>query len=327
MSPTNKRQLMQAVILAAGKGSRLGKITDKRSKGMLPILGKPIVERIVGNLAATGLQEFILVVSPEDGEIREHFHREATLDVKIHFAHQAKRFGTADALRQAVPYLKGDFVLSACDTLVSVEDMQRLISSWNQQSKIQALLCLQRISLMDVRNTAIVTLEGDRVTGILEKPSPDQAPTNISSLPLYCFSSRILEYLTQIPLSPRGEYELPDAIQLMIDAAENVHGLFLESRLTLTTAEDLLKLNLHFLNNQAEEIQVDTHKIGQDTKLVQPVRIEQGVEIGSGCKIGPGVYIEEGVRIGDGVLLENVVVLRGAIIPEGVELKNQVVIN
>jgi NDP-sugar pyrophosphorylase family protein len=314
---------MQAVILAAGKGSRLGPITKTRSKAMLPIVGKPIVERIIENLVAAGLQEFILVASPEDDALREYFQRHAIPD--INFVHQTRKLGTADALKQAAPNLKGDFILSACDTLVSVEDVQRLISIWHQQSKIQALLCLQKIFLKDTRKTAIVTLNGDRVTGIIEKPAPNQAPTNISSLPLYCFSTRILNYLPQIPLSPRGEYELPDAIQLMIDAGEDVRGLYLQNRLTLTTAEDLLKLNLHFLNNQAEEIQVDPHKIGPDTILVQPFRIDQGVEIGSGCKIGPGVYLEKGARISDGVQLKNVVVLSGAVIPEGAELINQVV--
>ena len=316
---------MQAVILAAGKGSRLHPLTNSRSKAMLPILGKPIVERVIENLAACGLHDFILVISPEDGEIKEYFQHESTLDIRLRFVHQPRRLGTADALKQAAPLLKEDFILSACDNLVSEEDGQRLISKWSQQRNFQALLSLIRIPMTDTWKTGIVTLEKDQVTSIIEKPPPDKAPTNISSTPLYCFSTRIMDYLPQVPLSPRGEYELQDAIQMMIDAGENVRGLYLQSRLTLTTPEDLLEINLHFLQREAEDCQIDAQEAGPGTTFEQPVCIEQGVEIGSGCTIGPSVYIEKNVRIGDSVQLENVVVLRQAILPDGVELKDQIV--
>ncbi len=318
---------MQAVILAAGKGTRLQPITNTRSKAMLPILGKPIVERIIENLAACELRDFILVVSPEDQAIREHFQHETTLDFHIQFVNQTRRMGIADALKQAAPYLNEDFVLSACDSLVPVEDNKRLIATWSQQPGLQALLSLKRIPKADSWKTGIVTLEDDRVTGIVEKPPPDQALTNISSLPVYCFSTRILDYLPRVPLSPRGEYELQDAIQMMIDEGGRVYGLFLDDRLNLTTAEDLLEINLHFLRNQVEDCQVDAQEIGPGTSFLPPVCIEPGVVIGSACKIGPGVYIEKNARIENNVQLENVVVLRQAVIPEGVELKNQVVIS
>lgn len=316
---------MQAVILAAGKGSRLGPITTTRSKGMLPILGKPIVERILENLAEPGIREFILVVSPEDRAIKNHFQGESTLDVKIRFVHQTRRLGTANALEQAAPFLEEDFVLSACDNLVPVEDVQRLIARWSIQPEIQALLSLKKISLMDTWKTGIVTLEEDRVTGIIEKPHPDKAPTNISSTPMYCFSTRILDYIPQVPLSPRGEYELQDAIQMMIDEGENVRGLYLQNNLTLTTPKDLLELNLHFLKNKAEDCQNNAQEIGPGTSFVPPIYIEHGVDIGSDCKIGPNVYLEKNARIGDSAQLENVVVLRGAVIPEGFKLLNQLV--
>lgn len=316
---------MQAVILAAGKGSRLRPLTTSRTKAMLPILGKPIVERVINNLAACGLRDFILVISPEDREIKEYLQHELALDIKLRFVHQPKRLGSADALKHAAPLLEEDFILSACDNLVSEEDVQRLISRWSQHGDFQALLSLLRIPITDTWKTGIVTLEKDQVTSIIEKPSPDQAPTNISSLPLYCFSPRVLDYLTQIKRSPRGEYELQDAIQMMIAEGEKILGLFLQSRLTLTTPEDLLEINLHFLKNEAEDCQIDAQEAGPGTAFEQPVCIEQGVEIGSGCKIGPNVYIEKDVRVGDNVRLQNVVVLRQAILPDGVELQDQVV--
>lgn len=315
----------QSIILAAGKGTRLAPITNTRSKGMLPILGKPFLERIIRGMLSSGLRNFILVVNPEDHEIREYFQKEFSLDVQIQFIDQDRQLGTAHALRLAAPQITGDFFLSACDSLVPEGEMNLLVSTWSRYPGSQGLLSLERIPQKDADKTGIVTLEGDKVSGIVEKPLPAEAPSNISSTPLYAFSSRILDYLSQLPISPRGEYELQGAIQMMIDEGQTVNGIFLKNRLTLTTAEDLLAINLDYLYAQAQRDRVVTKNIGSHTNLVEPVFIEEGVEIGSNCQIGPGVYIEKNVRIGDDVQLENVVVLRNTTIATSTMLKDRVI--
>ena len=315
----------QSIILAAGKGTRLAPITNTRSKGMLPILGKPFLERIIRGMLSSGLRNFILVVNPEDHEIREYFQKEFSLDVQIQFIDQDRQLGTAHALRLAAPHITGDFFLSACDSLVPEGEMNLLVSTWSRYPGSQGLLSLERIPQKDADKTGIVTLEGDKVSGIVEKPLPAEAPSNISSTPLYAFSSRILDYLSQLPISPRGEYELQGAIQMMIDEGQTVNGIFLKNRLTLTTAEDLLAINLDYLYAQAQRDRVVTKNIGSHTNLLEPVFIEEGVEIGSNCQIGPGVYIEKNVRIGDDVQLENVVVLRNTTIATSTRLKDRVI--
>ena len=315
----------QSIILAAGKGTRLAPITNTRSKGMLPILGKPFLERIIRGMLSSGLRNFILVVNPEDHEFRQYFQKEFSLDVQIQFIDQDRQLGTAHALRLAAPHITGDFFLSACDSLVPEGEMNLLVSTWSQSPGSQGLLSLERIPQKDADKTGIVTLEGDKVSGIVEKPLPAEAPSNISSTPLYAFSSRILDYLPQVPVSPRGEYELQDAIQMMIDEGQTVNGIFLKNRLTLTTAEDLLAINLYYLYALVQRDRVVTKNIGSHTNLVEPVFIEEGVEIGSNCQIGPGVYIEKNVRIGDDVQLENVVVLRNTTIATSTRLKDRVI--
>jgi NDP-sugar pyrophosphorylase family protein len=318
---------VQAVILAAGRGTRLAPITNSRSKGMLPILGKPILERILDGLIAYGLKDFILVVSPEDYDIKEYFVKISSADIKIRFVEQFQRMGTADALKLAARHITGDFVLSACDSLVPAGEIGKLISTWSGHSNIQGLLSLERIPLQDTVKTGIVTMDGDLVTGIIEKPAPEEAPSNISSTPLYVFSARILEYLSRVPLSTRGEYELQNAVQMMIDDGHTVRGLFLRDRLTLTYAGDLLAINMHFLEKQGEINQVFTQNIGSSTDLIEPLYIEAGVNIGSKCEIGPGVYIESGAFIGNNVKLQKVVVLRGTFVPAGDEIKNLLVVS
>ncbi|MFQ5858328.1 MAG: sugar phosphate nucleotidyltransferase, partial [Anaerolineae bacterium] len=208
---------LQGVILAAGKGSRLHPITTRRSKAMLPILGQPIVERVMEGLWDNGVDTFILVVSPDDADIVGYFTQESPLADHVTFVEQRERLGMAHALQQAAPHIQGPFVLSACDNLVPRDHIAELISSHHADPSRQATLSLMHVPPALIGRTGIVALDGGWVTRIVEKPELHQAPSDVASLPLYVFKPRILDYLHDVPLSPRGEYELQDAIQMLID--------------------------------------------------------------------------------------------------------------
>jgi dTDP-glucose pyrophosphorylase len=210
---------------------------------MLPILGQPIVERVMETIHANGIKDFILVVSPDDQDIVKYFNEESELEVNIAFAVQEERLGMANALQCAAPFIHQDFVLSACDNLASVEHVAELIKRQQKDEAIYATLSLTRIDPSSASKTGIVEMVDGRVTHIVEKPRPEEAPSNIASLPLYVFTPRILDHLPQVPLSPRGEYELQDAVQMLIEADGGVQGVFLENRLTLTGPDDLLVIN------------------------------------------------------------------------------------
>lgn len=316
---------MQGVILAAGKGSRLHPITIKRSKAMLPILGQPIVERVMEGLWDNGVEHFILVVSPDDADIVTYFTDESPLRGHVTFVEQSERLGMAHALRQAAPHIQGTFVLSACDNLVSREHIGELIASHRAAPSRQATLSLMRVPPELISRTGIVALRQGRVTRIVEKPAPEEAPSDVASLPLYVFAPDILEYLPHVPLSPRGEYELQDAIQMLIDAGGEVRGVLTDSRLTLTDASDLLAINRHYLLNGDLRPHLAPYTVGPNTQLVTPLRIEPGTTIGADCVIGPRVYIERECTIGSNATIRDAVVLRGAVVPSGSTIVGQVV--
>ena len=208
---------MQGIILAAGHGSRLQPITLTRSKAMVPILGKPIVERVMEHLLCNGVDDLILVVSPNDRHITRYFRRESRIEADVRFAYQPERLGMANALVGAAPLINDDFVLSACDNLISEEYVGQMLAAWNSEPRPNGILTLMPVEPERLGNVGIVELDGQWVRRIVEKPSPAEAPSNISSLPLYCFSRGFLDYLPRVPLSARGEYELQDAIQMLID--------------------------------------------------------------------------------------------------------------
>jgi NDP-sugar pyrophosphorylase family protein len=317
---------LQGVILAAGKGSRLHPITLKRSKAMLPILGKPIVERVMETLCANGIKDFILVVSQDDRDIIKYFDEESELEANITFVVQEERLGMANALQRAAPFIHQDFVLSACDNLAPVQHVAELIERQQADETIHATLSLMHIDPSSVSKTGIVEMVDGQVTHIVEKPHPEEAPSDIASLPLYVFTPRILDYLPQVPVSPRGEYELQDAIQMLIEADGGVQGVFfVESRLTLTGPDDLLAINRHYLLNGYDRPQLAPFTVGNNTHLITPLRIEQGTVIGEGCVIGPRVYIERDCHIGSNVTIKDAVVLRESAIEDGAMIVGQVV--
>lgn len=311
---------MQGVILAAGKGSRLHPITLARSKAMMPILGRPMVARVVEMLHANAIDEFILVVSPDDPHIEDYFIREylpTRADVRVHFVYQTERRGMADALGRAAPLIRGPFVLSACDNLVAAAHVDELLKVLRAHPHAQGVLSLMPIPPDKIGKTGMVTLDGERVTRIVEKPDPRDAFSDMGSLPLYVFQSRLLDYLPEVPLSQRGEYELQDAIQMLIDREGGVYGVVTDSRLTVTSAADLLAVNRHYLLTGDGAPQLAPRRVGPGTHLITPLYIEEGVEIGAGCVIGPHVYVERGAVIGDGARLEDAVVLRDATVEAG----------
>jgi NDP-sugar pyrophosphorylase family protein len=316
---------MQSIILAAGKGSRLHPITTDRSKAMLPILGKPIVERVMEALAENGVDDFILVVSPDDRYITRYFQHDARLDVEVRFAYQPQRLGMADALRCAAPLIEGDFVLSACDNLLPKGEITRLLAAFRQEPRPNAVLTLIHIQPAQISSSGIVEFQDGWVQRIIEKPDPDQAPSDIASLPLYCLPHSILEYLPEVEPSPRGEYELQDAIQMLIGRQGRVRGILVPERLTLTRPADLLEINRHYLTAGEDMPQLQPQTVGPNTHLITPLHIEAGTVIGADCTIGPNVYIERDCRIGDRVHLSDAILLREASVPAGAQICDQVV--
>ena len=315
---------MQGVILAAGKGSRLQHITLTRSKAMLPILGRPMVERVMLDQVANGVEDFILVVSPDDRYIAHYFRRESDIKAEVRFVYQPQRLGMANALACAAPLIMDDFILSACDNLVSAEHVGRMIDAWGWPDKPNAILTLMSVEPERLGQTGIVEMDGPWIKRIVEKPKPEEAPSNISSLPLYCFSPRILDYLPEVRPSSRGEYELQDAIQMLIERDGHVGGVMCKRRMTLTNAADLLAINRHYLM-RTDRPQLAPQTVGPSTQLVTPLRVETGTVIGANCVIGPNVYIERDCRIGDNVTIRNAVVLRESVVADGATVVDQVV--
>lgn len=296
-----------AVILAAGRGSRLKEVTATRSKAMVPIAGRPVIARVMDEFRAAGISKFIVVGAPHDTELAAFC---ATLPVTT-FIEQSVPKGSGDALLQCERSAPERFLVCACDSIVPADDLRRVLAEDSPH-------CVAMIGVIEVAPTvslssrSVVVMHGDRVESIVEKPSPEQRTTNLSSLPLYIVSSSVFSELKKLSPSPRGEYELPTAFQSLIGQGSAIRGVMVKSRLDLTDQADLLRLNEKFLGQQAPAVQVFNTFIPTSVIVEGPVLIESDVTLGDGAYIGPFVYLEKGATISSGVRLEHAVVLRGA---------------
>lgn len=314
---------MQAVILAAGLGTRLKPVTDSRSKAMVPLLGRPLVERALMPFVENGIDDFVFVVSPEDQAIRRYFTKHGPLRIKPEFVNQNERLGMAHALGLAAPLIGGRFVLSACDSLISSSHVHDLLKS---TAASDAVLSLLDVEPEMVSKSGVVELDGDLVRRIVEKPTLEEAPSQTVSLPHYIFSNEILDFVAQVEPSPRGEYELQDAIQALIDGGGRVTGVRATGRIQVSTPEDLLQLTRRLLTEGSDLKHLGPDQVGNGSTLIDPVWVDPGVVIGDGCEIGPEVYLESGCAIGDGAAVRRSVILRGACVRENEVIEDRVVV-
>ena len=314
------------VVLAAGRGKRLRPLTDARSKPMLPVAGAPMIARVLQMLAQEGVDRFVVVVHPDDRPLIELLGW-APWAGRVRLACQAQRLGMAHALECAASLIREDgapaFVLASCDNVYPAGHVAAMIAQRRDGHGLDAVLALMRVRPEVIPTLAVVAMEDGRVTHIVEKPRPEEAPSDLGVPALYVLSVRVLDYLPHVPVSPRGERELQDALRLLIEDGGAVGGRLVPWRMTLTRPADLLALNCHFLHHDPT-CAVVVPPLPADVHVTPPVRIDAGVDLGSSCSIGPEVYLEAGCRVGAGATLRKAVVLRGATVDAGMVVEEAV---
>jgi NDP-sugar pyrophosphorylase family protein len=316
---------LQGVILAAGKGTRLGSLTKARSKAMQPILGIPIIERVLDGLLQTGIKDVIVVLHPKDTAAKSHLGKFNTLSSTVQIVEQQHQQGTAHALLQAGPHIKEPFILTFCDNIFRDEDLRGFMRVWREEQPLDGLLGLMKTTRTHISKSAAVHLEGEWVKTIVEKPVDWAGPQYFASIPLYSFSPSIVGLLDEVPASVRGERELQSAIQELILSGNKVKGFFISERLSLTKPEDLLVINKQFMHDLGVSILWAEQAKREDVRIVPPIYVDEGVTIGANCQIGPFVYIEKGCVIGRMSVIRDSIVLSGSELAPGSNVDQQVV--
>lgn len=242
---------MKAVVLAAGQGTRMGPISDSHPKAMVRVAGCPLLEWILGRIANAGVRDFVIVTGHLGRQIEDHFADGSGRGYRIVYVRQQERNGTGGALRLCREAVGEElFFMSFGDILATRGHYPRLVDSF-REAPADALLTLHWVE--DPYRGAAIYVDGThRVLRIAEKPPQGTSTTHWNNGGLFIFTPRVFEYTARLTLSPRGEYELTEAIAAMIRDGLDVRGLPLEgSRCDLSTPEDVARMEAALLQEEA----------------------------------------------------------------------------
>jgi glucose-1-phosphate thymidylyltransferase len=290
-----KQQPFKALVLAGGKGTRLRPLTYAIAKQLVPVANQPILHYALNDIIAGGITDIVMIISPETGESIQ-----ATVDswkpshVTVTYVVQDKPAGLAHAVKTAQPYL-GDspFVMYLGDNLINGQ-----LATWIEQfrqTEEDASILLTPVE--DPTSFGIAVLnEAGSVTHLVEKPK--NPPSNLALIGVYLLTSAIFTAIEHIKPSWRGELEITDALQWLLDnngrISANIHrGWWLDTG----KKDDLLAANQVVLREYVTEANVPA-TLGRDVVLEGEVHIPASAQVVNSHLIGP-------VKVGENCRIEN----------------------
>jgi dTDP-glucose pyrophosphorylase len=232
---------MKAVILAAGKGTRMGQLTRELPKPMLCVQGKPILEHILDGLLQAGVRDFFIVTGFRAEVIEDHFGAGQKWNAAIHYGRQMTQDGTGKAPEAAREFVgEDDFVLTYGDILVRPQTYGDMLARYGREAFSGLVTCT---GSQDVTKGGLVFFDKDFcLRRLVEKPSLAQLedlrregelpPGSVAwyNAGIYIFKPVLFEFTARLQKSPRGEYELTDAISAMVQAGHRLAGLEIQGR-------------------------------------------------------------------------------------------------
>ncbi|WP_336036856.1 bifunctional sugar-1-phosphate nucleotidylyltransferase/acetyltransferase [Halobacterium yunchengense] len=299
---------MQAVILAAGRGTRMRPLSDSRPKPMLPVADRPLLAHVADAAVDAGIDELVFVVGYEAAAVREHFG-DRYRDVPVEYVEQDSADGTADAVHRAAPALEGDFVVLNGDNLCTAADVDALV----ERAPSVAAYEVDRPS-----NYGVLATDGGSVTNVVEKPSDPQ--TSLANAGAYAFPGRALDWL-DVEASERGERELTDVLASVADAYE-VTPVEFDRWLDVGRPWELLAANERRVGRLDRRLDGDVH---EDATVRGDVVVEAGATVDAGSVIEGPALVREGASVGPNAYVRGTTLVGpGAEVGHGVEVKNSV---
>lgn len=281
---------MKGLILSGGTGSRLRPLTFTRAKQLIPVANKPVLFYAVEDLVKAGISSIGVVVNPETSEeVKRALDNGNQWGARFTFIPQGAPLGLAHAVKTARNFLENDaFVMYLGDNLLS-GGIAHLVEEY-QRSMYDAMVLLTQVD--NPREFGVAELgEDGQVLRLVEKPQ--DPPSNLALVGIYLFSAAIHEIVDLLKPSGRGEYEITDAIQALIDRryivkAHLVRGWWKDTG----RPEDILEANRLVLSQSTRSIEGDL----DSSDVVGNVVVKPGARVAASIVRGPA-HIAEGALI------------------------------
>ncbi|MCG6551178.1 MAG: glucose-1-phosphate thymidylyltransferase [Candidatus Magnetominusculus sp. LBB02] len=306
--------MKKALILSGGQGTRLRPLTHTIAKQLVPVAGKPILGYVFDHICEAKIKNAGIIISPETGQdVRDYLREGKPWDIKTRYIVQKKPLGLAHAVLSARSFLKDDdFVMYLGDNLLS-SGVRTAIARF-KKNKSDAMIFLKEVE--DPRRFGVARLDSDgKVIELMEKPQ--NPPSNLALVGVYIFTKRIFDAIARIKPSQRGELEITDAIQELINMGYAVDSEILDGWwLDTGKKDDLLQANCIVLD---EYIKNDIKgKMDANSRTIGRVTIEAGSVVTNSNIRGP-------VKIGKNSIIENTFIGSFTSIGDNVTIKNSAI--
>ncbi len=314
---------MRGLILSGGRGTRLRPITFTSAKQLVPVANKPILFYGLEALAASDIREIGIVVGDTHEEIRDAVGDGSRWGVAVTYIPQVAPLGLAHAVLTAEPYLRGrPFVMYLGDNLIR-EPLAPLVARFRAE-RPNAQILLARVP--NPQEFGVAELSGGRVVRLVEKPA--QPPSDLALVGIYMFDDHVFEAARAIRPSWRGELEITDAIQWLIDRGLRVEPHVIAGWWKDTgKLEDLLEANRILLDALEPYIAgvVEASEV-TGRVVIEPEAKVVGSHVRGPAIIGRGALVENAyvgpfTSIGDGVVLrasevEHSIIMEGSAVTD-----------
>jgi glucose-1-phosphate thymidylyltransferase len=316
---------LKGLILSGGAGTRLRPITHTSAKQLVPVANKPVLFYGIEALVDAGVTEIGIIIAPETGEeIRAAAGDGSQFGAKITYIVQDKPAGLAHAVLTAEDFLGGSpFVMYLGDNLLR-DGLRGLVSTFTEHEP-EALILLTPVE--DPQSYGVAELDGERIVRLIEKPK--DPPSNLALVGVYLFSPSIFAAARSLEPSWRGEYEITEAIQALIDDGKSVRSEVVRGWWKDTgQLADMLEANRLVLEELEPAIE---GKVDEDSRVEGRVVVAPGAElvrsvVRGPAVIGPGAKIEDAyigpyTSIGEEVEIsrcevEHSIVLSGSVVQD-----------
>jgi dTDP-glucose pyrophosphorylase len=238
----------KAIVLAAGRGTRMRELTVDLPKPMIEVRGKPVLQHIVEGLHTAGVERFLIIVGYRADVVQNHFGDGKRFGVEIVYTTQTVQDGTGRVVELGRKFAaESPFVLSYGDILVDPANYRQIVTL---VPNVEATISVKRDQ--DVSEGGAVFLNDQmELIDLREKPKPGEPTSPWYNAGLYAFRSSIFDFTARLQPSPRGEYELTDAIRDLAQSGKKVKALELKGEWAdVRDPEILAQLNARASNDR-----------------------------------------------------------------------------